>query len=171
MQNDEVALAAAKEVYSVVSRMTPGHELEHLKWLLRNVSTRGCDIKIMTGKEDGSESFMSPYPGFMWVWRTMLSYKWKEEQHINVLEVSAFLVELRRRTRGPHSTGFRFINVTDSQVMFHVLTKGRSSSPRLNRLARRIASLSLVGQVYAFHVWTISKWNFADHGSRRFQVV
>ena len=171
MQNDEVALAAAKEVYSVVSQMTPGHELEHLKWLLRNVATRGCDIKILTGKEDGSESFMSPYPGFMWVWKTILSYKWREEQHINVLEISAFLVELRRRTRGPRSTGFRFINVTDSQVMYHVLTKGRSSSPRLNRLARRIASLSLVGQVYAFHVWTISKWNFADHGSRRFQVI
>ena len=171
MQNDAVARSAAQEVYSVVSMMTPGQEVEHLKWLIRNVSTRGCDIKILTGKEDGSEAFMFPYPGFMWVWRTLLSYEWKEEQHINVLEVSAFLVELRRRTRGPHSLGFRFINVTDSQVMFHVLTKGRSSSPRLNRLARRITALSLAGQVYAFHVWTISKWNFADHGSRRFQVI
>lgn len=171
MQNDEVARAAAEEVYTVVSLMTPGQEVEHLKSLIRRVSARGCDIKILTGKEDGSEAFMSPYPGFMWVWRTILSYKWKEEQHINVLEVSAFLVELRRRTRGPHSLGFRFINVTDSQVMFHVLTKGRSSSPRLNRLARRITALSLVGQVYAFHIWTISKWNFADHGSRRFQVI
>ena len=171
MQNDAVARETSEEVYSVVSQMTPGHELEHLKWLLRKVSTRGCDIKLLTCKEDGTESFMCPYPGFMWVWKTILSYKWKEEQHINVLEVSAFLVELRRRTRGPHSTGFRFINVTDSQVMFHVLTKGRSSSPRLNRLARRIAAVSLVGQVYAFHVWTISKWNFADHGSRRFQAI
>lgn len=171
MQNDEVARSAALEVYATVSMMTPNLELEHLKWLIRNVSTRGCDIKILTGKEDGSEAFMSPYPGFMWVWKTILSYKWKEEQHINVLEVSAFLVELRRRTRGPYSLGFRFINVTDSQVMFHVLTKGRSSSPRLNRLARRITALSLVGQVYAYHVWTISKWNFADHGSRRFQVI
>ena len=65
MQNDEVARSAALEVYATVSMMTPNQELEHLKWLIRNVSTRGCDIKILTGKEDGSEAFMSPYPGFM----------------------------------------------------------------------------------------------------------
>ena len=171
MQNDDVARATAKQVHKMVEAMVPGKESEHLRWLVRHVSTRGCDIKIWTSKEDGSETFLTPYPGFMWLWKTLLSYKWHSEQHINVLEVSAFLVELRRRTRGPRSIGFKFINVTDSQVMFHVLTKGRSSSPRLNRLARRITALSLMGRVYAFHVWTISKWNFADHGSRRFQLI
>lgn len=171
LQNDDIARVIAKQVYDMVSGMKPDSEADHLRWLIRHVSTRGCDIKIWSSKEDGTETFLTPYPGFMWLWKTVLSYKWKNEQHINVLEVSAFLVELRRRTRGPRSTGFKFINVTDSQVMFHVLTKGRSSSPRLNRLARRISALSLMGRVYAFHLWTISKWNFADHGSRRFQVI
>lgn len=86
----------------MVVKMAPGNEKEDLRWLVRHVSTRGCDIKIWSSKEDGSESFLTPYPGFMWLWKTLLSYKWHCEQHINVLEVSAFLVELRRRTSKVH---------------------------------------------------------------------
>ena len=113
---------------------------------------------------------MAPYPSFAWLWRTLVAYRWRQPQHINTLEVSAFLVEIRRRARDPSMVGGRFINVTDSQVTFHCLTKGRSSSAKLNRLVRRVAAVSLVADLTPFHVWTISKWNFADYGSRKFEV-
>ena len=78
------------------------------------------------------------------------------------------MVEIRRRARDPALVGSRFINITDSQVTFHCMTKGRSSA-KLNRLVRRIAAVSLAADLTPFHVWTISKWNFADYGSRKFE--
>ena len=104
--------------------------------MLRHVCLRGTDIKLMSTAESGSQSVMCPYPAFKWAWKVRLSFAWRQEQHINVLEVSTFLVEFRRRTRQIHQLGTRFFNITDSQVMFHCLSKGRSSSPRLNRLLR-----------------------------------
>lgn len=142
-------------------------ERYHLRWLLRQVALRGCDIKRLQSDESGSHSFMSPYPAFRWDWRTRLSFPWKHQQHINILEVSAFLVEFRRRARSQEGLGIRFFNITDSQVMFHALTKGRSSSHRLNRLLRRTNALILFSGSQPLHLWTISKWNFADLPSRR----
>ena len=60
-------------------------------------------------------------------------------------------------------------NITDSQVSFHCFTKGRSSSPRLNRLLRRVNALSLMSDSLPVHPWTISKWNEADRPSRMFR--
>jgi hypothetical protein len=55
---------------------------------------------------------MAPYPSFAWLWRTVVAYRWHQKQHINTLEVSAFLVEIRRRARDPLLVGARFINIT-----------------------------------------------------------
>ena len=98
--------------------------------------------------------------------KTVLSM---ESQHINVLEVSAFLVEFRRRVRDLAALGARFFNITDSQVGFFTMSKGRSKAPRLNRLLRRINAVILMSQAKPVHLWTISKWNFADAPSRRFE--
>ena len=168
-QNPIWAARAAAQVFSMVREMKPGTEKDHLKTLLRQVCLRGTDIKLMATAEDGSEAVMSPYPAYMWQWETKLAYPWKQEQHINILEVSAFLVEFRRRTRTRASLGTRFFNITDSRVMFHCLTKGRSSSPRLNRLLRRVNAIILMAECLPLHLWTISKWNYADRPSRRFQ--
>ena len=163
------AVAAARKVIEVMQTMRQGQEREHLKYMMRLVCLRGTDVKLETEAEDGSQSTMAPYPAFMWDWAIKLAYRWKQPQHINELEVAAFLVEFRRRTRSPHCIGCRFFNVTDSRVMFHVLTKGRSSSPRLNRLLRRVNSLILMADCLPVHFWTISKWNFADTPSRLFE--
>ena len=163
LQKEEVAMKVAKHVHAWVNSMTPGHEQDHLAKLLRHVSTRGCDVKIWLDPP-------APYPAFVWLWRTLVAYRWGQPQHINLLEVSAFLVEIRRRARNSTALRGRFVNITDSQVAFHCLTKGRSSSSRLNRLIRRVAAVSFAADLTPFHIWTISKWNFADHGSRKFET-
>ena len=128
------------------------------------------DVRFEAAAEDGSVTLMAPYPAFKWQWKTKLSYPWKHSQHIYVLEVSAFLVEFRRRAREIAQLGARFFNVTDSQVGFFTRSKGRSKAPRLNRLLRRINAVILVSQVMPIHLWTTSKWNFADAPSRRFEA-
>ena len=59
---------------------------------------------------------------------------------------------MRRRARDPNALRGRFVNVTDSQVAFHCLTKGRSSSSRLNRLISRVAVVSFAADLTPFHV-------------------
>lgn len=168
-QNEDLARDTCQQVLAVAKTMSPGLEKKHLRWLLTQVCLRGSDIKLMTTKEDGSRNCMAPYPAYKWDWSTKLSYPWTSKgQHINVLEVSAFLTEYRRRVRSSDALGTRFFNVTDSQVTFHCLTKGRSSSPRLNRLLRRVNALILVSECLPLHLWTISKWKYADKPSRRF---
>ena len=169
LQDPEVAYVVAKKVNQMVETMVPGTERDHLSNLLREVSSRGCDIKLSASPDSGEFTLMAPYPAFVWLWRTLLAYRWMAPQHINTLEVSAFLVEIRRRARDIDAVRSRFINITDSQVTFHCLTKGRSSSPRLNRVIRRISAVSFAADITPYHLWTISKWNFADHGSRRFE--
>ena len=170
-QKQEVAERAAAQVFQLMRRMTEGMERDHLCDLLRQVCLRGTDIKLLCAAEDGSQSVMTPYPALCWDWKTKLSYQWRQPQHINVLEVTAFLVEFRRRTRSTSALGSRFFNITDSQVMFHCLTKGRSSSAQLNRLLRRVNAVILMSECQPLHLWTISKWNFADRPSRRFQYI
>eukprot|EP00438_Fugacium_kawagutii_P015911 Skav211119 [mRNA] locus=scaffold2659:123518:130322:- [translate_table: standard] len=114
LQNEERALAAAKSVVEVMRTMAPGQEKSHLMDMLRHVSLRGTDVKLQSEAEDGSESILAPYPAFLWEWTTKLAYPWKQAQHINELEVAAFLVEYRRRTRHKGSIGTRFFNITDS---------------------------------------------------------
>eukprot|EP00438_Fugacium_kawagutii_P035175 Skav225826 [mRNA] locus=scaffold2516:55037:59475:- [translate_table: standard] len=70
MQCEERALAAAKVVVETMRGMAPGKEKEHLKSMLRQVSLRGTDVKLMTEAEDGRESVLAPYPAFLWQWQT-----------------------------------------------------------------------------------------------------
>jgi hypothetical protein len=52
-----------------------------------------------------------------------------------------------------------------------VFSRGRSSSPRLNRLCRRYCALACASDISVHCVWTISGWNFADKPSRGVRVV
>ena len=124
--------------------MRPGHERRHLRGLLREICIRGTEVRFEATLEDGSQALLVLYPAFKWQWKTRLSFPWKHPQHINVLEVSAFLVEFHRRMRDLAQLGTRFFNVTDSQVDYFTTSKGRSRSPRLNRLLRRINALILM---------------------------
>ena len=109
------------------------------------------------------------YPAFRRLRRDVLSYKWSQEQRINISEVTAFLVELRRRTRTPLSmesgSSTSWIPLLPSN---YVLSKGRSSSGRLNRLCRRVTVLDIAAAVIPISFWTISKWNFSDGASRKY---
>ena len=87
---------------------------------------------------------------------------------VNALEVIAFLAELKRRTQDPGEHGERFFN-TGLPGSFYVLSKGRSSSGRLNRLCRRVTAVNIATALLPISLWTISKWNFSDGASRKYE--
>ena len=129
---------------------------------------RGSDVRLESGIVLELSRQAVPYPAIAWASTTVQAYKWGAQQHINVLELTAFLICLRLCTRELGLCSARFFHVLYSRVCCCVLAKGRSSSKLLNRLLRRITCLLLFSDAYLLPLWTISGWNFADAPSRLF---
>ena len=155
----------AQAILELENKCIPGKETEHLQWLLSKGHYRGSDIRLAF--EDQGAKHLVPYPAGRWLWRDLLSFKWKQEGHINVLEAQACFAHIRRILRDPTLRSCRILVVLDSQVLYFALGKGRSPSTQLNRILRRVMALSLAADVMLYPIWTISAWNWADRPSRR----
>ena len=137
---------------------------------LRRMEFRGSDVRLDLGvlfKPD-----MAPRTSIdpsRWVWSVAHTYPYKTREHINLLELRSILhaLEWRARTATFHSC--RFLHLSDSQICLAVLTKGRSSSRRINRILRRISALCLCLNLYPLWAWVESRLNPADEQSRRFE--
>jgi hypothetical protein len=116
--------------------------------------------------DDSGTQQLLPYPGFAWNWATVQSYSWSHDQHINVLEFVAMFNYLRSLSNKRNLQHLRLFHVLDSKVVCGVLSKGRSSSRRLNRCCRRLLPFILGMDWYLVLLWTISRWQAADQASR-----
>ena len=125
LQSEDLVCKLVMEVQKLLSTMKPGQEGEHLADLGRHVGLKGTDIRLVATKESKSgREVMTPYPAFQWFWRTMMAYRWATSQHINVLEMTAILAELRRRARSALCFKTRYVHVIDSMVCYWALEKG-----------------------------------------------
>lgn len=167
LQQREVTEHAAREVWSLEQTMKLSMERQHLLAMARQASIRGADIRLHMTVNDVAHEW--PYPAYRWYWQEKLSYAWKQSDHINELEMQAFIVMLRRRARRADRHHARYLHVADSAVTRGAVAKGRSTSRRLNRLLKKVASLCLAADVHPLSAWTISRWNFADLASRRME--
>ena len=167
----EVAAPMAALLALEEARMVKGKEREHLQELLRHATYRGTDVRFVmeVAAEDEVESHEVPYLAMRWNWKTQMAYAWRHEGHINELEMLAVAVFLKRRGRTKGKMHSRFFHVLDSMVTRGCLAKGRSSSRRLNRVARRCSAYLLAQDSYMFPLWSISQWNFADRPSRLYE--
>jgi hypothetical protein len=107
-----------------------------------------------------------PYPAMRWEWKTIMSFPWDLEAHINELEMAALVAVVKHRSRSANNCGRRWFLVVDYMVTRRALAKGRSPSRRLNRLLCRQAATQVAMDSYLFPLWTISRWNFSDAASR-----
>ena len=170
-QDESLVQRVVHEVYKMTSTMETGQECSHLRWMSRQVGLKGTDVRLLVPVEESDpREVLTPYPAFRWLWRTLAAWKWGSQQHINVLEVSAFLAEMRRRVRDPNGLKQRYLHIVDSLVTYFAVTKGRSSSIRINRLLRRSMAVQISSRTSPLMTWTLSKWNFSDEASRRFEV-
>ena len=115
---------AVGQCATFLETMNTGEEKLHLEWLLKHAYHTGCDVRLTNRGADVVGRRPGPYPALRWRWKDVLSYQWREPQHINVLEMTAFLTELRRRARNMDELGKRFFCIIDSLVSFYVLGKG-----------------------------------------------
>ena len=95
----------------------------------------------------------------------VFSVRNKFPAHINVLEGEALVLFLRwlLRSGGNHST--RVVVLLDSAVLLGAAAKGRSSS-QLNRLLRKVAAMTLAGNIQLHLIFVPSSENPADFPSR-----
>ena len=165
LMDPAVADQVARKVLEVELEMQPGQETAHLQAMVRRVS------HLCTGKVYQAGAQLTPYPAYGWLWNEILAFRWKRSQHINILyptyEVTAFLSYLRHRARSSSSQSSRWLHILDSLDSTNLIAKGRSSSKRLNMLCRRIMAVCLTSDLYPLVLWTVSRWNFAYHASRR----
>eukprot|EP00438_Fugacium_kawagutii_P026020 Skav225717 [mRNA] locus=scaffold164:107677:112050:+ [translate_table: standard] len=98
------------------------------------------------------------------VWRQRVI----NQQHINVLEVKAYLREERRLAE--QASRKRVAFGLDSQVGLGALVKGSSSSLPLNAAMRRNLAYPIGGGLFPFYLYVPSKHNRADAPSRDAEV-
>eukprot|EP00435_Cladocopium_sp_Y103_P052367 s993_g16.t1 len=146
----ELQRRACVTLFELEEEMKQGYEMDHLAAMARKASIRRSDL----------------YPAYRWFWEEKLSHSWHTSEHINYLEIRAFIAMLKRRIRQVHVHATRYLHIVDSSVTREAVAKGRSSSPQVNKLLRKICALCLVSDTYPLVAWTVSRWNFADLASR-----
>jgi hypothetical protein len=98
----------------------------------------------------------------------ILAYKWRpvDPEHVNILELRAYLSYLKWLSRKPHLLHHRFFHLLDSQVCIAVVSKGRSSSFALSSVLEQCNALVLAGGLVAYVGYVDTKDNPADAPSR-----
>jgi hypothetical protein len=99
-------------------------------------------------------------------WSTIVSKAWRDPEHINALELRAVLLAVHWVLSFSSSLTRRVFLLVDSTVAFFSLWKGRSSSPQLLLILRKIGALLLASGVSLLPGWVPSEVNPADHPSR-----
>ena len=102
----------------------------------------------------------------LWQWKVLLSYKWKQQGHITLLESVAVLDLLKKLTRTAEVTNKKVILMVDNQGVVGILAKGRSSARMMQNPLRRITALQLASNVRLLVVWVKTEWNPGDGPSR-----
>jgi hypothetical protein len=100
-------------------------------------------------------------------WSTIVSSRWSQREHINVLELRALTTAIRWALSHPHSLARRLLLFSDSSVVVFSVSKGRSSSFQILRRLRYLSAMVLAAGLQLFVRWLPSSSNPADGPSRR----
>jgi integrase len=102
-------------------------------------------------------------------WAVIVASKWKFEEHINVLELRAFVTAVQWLLSRPGARATRLLLWADSTVVVGAVRKGRSSKFLLLRLLRSLTATLLAHDAQVFVNWVPTEKNPADAPSRRFE--
>ncbi len=99
-------------------------------------------------------------------WTAVISSPWKGEEHINVLELRAALLAAHWSLSYRNSINSRMFMLLDSTVAFFSIWKGRSSSPKLLLVLRKLSALCMASGLQLLLGWVPTELNPADSASR-----
>lgn len=99
-------------------------------------------------------------------WRLTWKGRWRQREHINVLELRTITKLARRLSLQRGCWGRKIVFLTDSMAAMGAATKGRSSAFPLLRQCRVLAALSLGLEIHMKLRWIESERNISDGPSR-----
>lgn len=135
--------------------------------LARRADLKGSDVKLTSGKLLTPKIW--PRRGVCaapWRYKLVAAWKWRQPQYITELEVRAAAIGLKSKLLKRTSRGKRHVVLVDNQAAIGVISKSRSRSKRLNRLARHLTSYLLFRQASVLTGYVSTDENPADQGSR-----
>lgn len=148
----------------------PGDSQKLAQLIVQNCSFKGTDVKLTPDSMYSPSVWpRKPIKSSLWKWKVVGSWKFNHAfgpEHINVLEMRAFLSTLKWRTRSVSGLRCRFLHIMDSQVCLGILAKGRTSSNKMSSVSSQVAALLLASQSLAFTGWVQTDDNPADKPSR-----
>ena len=100
-------------------------------------------------------------------WTTIVSARWRDEEHINVLELRALTTGVKWVCSHSSAIGRRVWMLSDSTVVVGAVSKGRSSSPSILRRLRHLSAWLLAAGLQLRVTYVPSELNPADEPSRR----
>ena len=103
-------------------------------------------------------------------WQLCVSAKMSIREHITLLEGRGIVAALRHKLRNSSMFGKRHLHLNDNLAAVLITDKGRTSSPSMLRVSRRITALLLASGCLLVPRWIPSEWNVADKGSRRWEA-
>ena len=103
--------------------------------------------------------------------KAAFSIKAAHIEHINIMEGHAGILMLKWVLRSPSRFGHRVIFGLDSKVWLGAVAKGRSSSPALAQLCRRVAALVMASGTVPHYVFLYTHENPSDAPSRGIQLA
>ncbi|CAK0906331.1 unnamed protein product, partial [Prorocentrum cordatum] len=95
----------------------------------------------------------------VWMWRVVVSMAWpsRSSTHINVRELQAATSAIRWRARKVAQRGSRFLHLVDSQVVAAIVTRGRSSSRKLQPILKRWMAVVVAADMYPLIGYVVSE--------------
>ena len=99
-------------------------------------------------------------------WKVVSKYPVQSPQFITKLEGKALLLAVKHALRSAANFGCRHLFLVDNMSLCLAATKGRSSSPNLLHVCRKLACLSLATNIRIVTRWIPSELNIADGPSR-----
>ena len=112
--------------------------------LLSRVNHTGSDVRIVTGEILNPKAH--PRQGVQsdwWLWKPSFSVRWKQKEHINVLELRSIFLALRYHITHLQGSQFRLFHISDSYVCLSIVGKGRTGSKNLSRVLRQLNAFIL----------------------------
>lgn len=134
------------------------------------VSIKGEDLLLQATSEQlvKHQRLRASVPSKLWKWREVSGWQWKTPgEHINVLEMRAVMTTVKFWIAKQKLKTCKIIHLTDSLVVLHALSRGRSSSKKLRRTIMRIQAYLLVANIQPVWAYVHTSQNPADRPSRR----
>lgn len=134
------------------------------------VSVKGEDLLLQASSEQlvRHHRLRTSIPGKLWKWRAVAGWSWSgSKEHINVLEMRAVLTSVKYWIVKQKLQGHKLLHLTDSLVVLHSLSRGRSSSRKLRRTIMRINAMLLTADLHPVWCYIHTSQNPADRPSRR----